>query len=244
MKILLLGGNGFLGPHVVNELQGHYELRITDIMPIESEHETMQVDVSNLDQVRRATEGTDISINCSVLRPDRKIAFDVNTTGTYNGILAALENGHTRFVNTGPHFTQVGPSYEQYDFDINEEVPLHSGLNLYAHSKSVGQEICRVFSANHPIHVLTTLFLSFREAIPTPEQYGSDTNPFSVTFPDAARAIRKCLEVDLETLPSRSEIFHITTDTPHGRYSNAKARRLLGWEPQDLLEGYWRSPQG
>ena len=38
-------------------------------------------------------------------------------------------------------------------------------------------------------------------------------------------------------------IFHITTDTPHGRYSNAKARRLLDWAPQDLLEGYWRKPQ-
>ncbi len=164
MKVLLLGGNGFLGPHVVNQLQDTYELRVTDIVPIDSPHETMQVDVSDLDQVRRATEGTDVTINCSVLRPDRKIAFDVNTTGTYNGILAAVENGHTRFVNTGPHFTQAGPSYDHYDFDINEEVPLHSGTNLYAHSKSLGQEICRVFAANHPIHVLTSLFLSFRAA--------------------------------------------------------------------------------
>ena len=61
MKVLLLGGNGFLGPHVVNELQGDYELRITDIVPIESKHETMQVDISDPDQVRRATEGTDLA---------------------------------------------------------------------------------------------------------------------------------------------------------------------------------------
>ena len=243
MKVLLLGGNGFLGPHVVNELQEAYDLRITDIVPIDSKHETMQVDISDLDQVRRAAEGTDVVVNCSVLRPDRKLAFDVNTMGTYNGMLAAVENGHTRHINTGPHFTQVGPSYEHYDFDINEEVPLHSGTNLYAHSKSIGQEICRVFTANYPIHLLTTLFLSFREAQPTPEQLGGDLNPFSVTFPDAARAIRKCLEVELDALPSHCEIFHITTDTPHGRYSNAKARRILGWEPQDLLEGYWRKPQ-
>ena len=91
--------------------------------------------------------------------------------------------------------------------------------------------------------MLTTLFLNFREAQPKADQFGSDTNPFSVTFPDAARAIRKCLETDLSTLPSRCEIFHITTDTPHGRYSNATARRLLGWAPQDSLEGYWRKRQ-
>jgi nucleoside-diphosphate-sugar epimerase len=242
VKVLLLGGNGSLGPHVVNELQGDYELRITDIVPIESEHETMEVDVSDIDQVRKAAEGTDAIVNCSVLRPHRQLAFDINAMGTYNAVLASVEQGHSRFINTGPHFTQVGPSYEHFDFAINEEVPLHPGLNLYAHSKSVGQEICRVFSANHPLHILTTLFLSFRQAEPKPDQLGGDTNPFSVTFPDGARAIRKCLEVDLETLPSRCEIFHITTDTPHGRYSNAKARRLLGWEPQDLLEGYWRKP--
>ena len=75
--------------------------------------------------------------------------------------------------------------------------------------------------------MLTALFLSFRNAQPEDDQLGGDTNPFSVTFPDAARAIRKCLEIDLQTLPSRCESSHITTDTPHGRYSNAKARRLL-----------------
>ena len=84
MKVLLLGGNGFLGPHVVEELQSDYELRSTDIVPIDSAHETMQVDIADIDQVRRAAEGTDIIVNCSVLRPDRKLAFDVNTTGTYN----------------------------------------------------------------------------------------------------------------------------------------------------------------
>ena len=240
MKVLLLGGNGFLGPHVVKELQGDYSLRITDIVEIDSPHETMCVDVSDIDQVRRAAEGTDVIVNCSVLRPDRKLAFDVNTLGTYNAIKTSTELGHTRFINTGPHFTQVGPSYENFDFEISEEVPLHSGLNLYAHSKSIGQEICQVFSDNHNINVLTMLFLSFRDPDPNPDEFGGNTNPFSVTFRDAARAIRKGLETDLNSLPSRCEIFFITTDTPHGRYRNYKARRLLGWEPQDSLEKYWR----
>ena len=47
-------------------------------------------------------------MNCAVLRPHPKLAFDVNTTGTYNAIKSAVENGHSRFINTGPHFTVVG----------------------------------------------------------------------------------------------------------------------------------------
>jgi nucleoside-diphosphate-sugar epimerase len=60
-----------------------------------------------------------------------------------------------------------------------------------------------------------------------------------VTFADAARCIKAALQVDLRSLPSRNEVFFVTSDLPHGRYSNAKARRLLGWEPLDLFTGYF-----
>ena len=63
MKVLLLGANGYMGPHLVKVLEKFYQLRITDIMPIESEHETMVVDVTDLGQVMEATEGMDAIIN-------------------------------------------------------------------------------------------------------------------------------------------------------------------------------------
>ncbi|MEW6752473.1 MAG: NAD(P)-dependent oxidoreductase [Candidatus Latescibacterota bacterium] len=240
MKILLLGGHGQLGPPLVAELEKDYELRITDVKPVASPHQTMQVDVADYDQVRRAAEGTDAIVNCAVLRHDRKLAFDVNTLGTCNAVRAAAELGHERFINTGPHFTVTGQAYTAYDFDIREEVPPHPGLNLYALSKGLGQEVCRVYSECYPLHVLCMLFISFRA--PQPQRPGEGINSFAVTFADAARAIRCGLEVDLGRLPSRNEVFFITTDLPHGQYSNAKSRRLLGFQPQDTLERYWRRP--
>ena len=240
MKVLLLGGNGLLGPHVVNALEGYCDLRVTDVVPIDTPHESMQVDVSDLDQVRRATEGTDVIVNCSVQRTDRHIAFQVNTLGTYNAIRAAAELEHERFVNTGPHFTVTGPQYTLYDFGIDESVPPHSGTNLYALSKYAGQEICRLFSEHYPIHVLDLLYVSFRP--PEPNRDGQGLNSFSVSYPDGGRAVRCALEADLAAMPTRNEIFFILDDLPHGQYSNAKARRLLGFEPQDRLERYWRRP--
>ncbi len=244
MKLLILGGHGILGPHVVKALEGHHQLRITDIVPIDTPHESMQVDVADLDQVMAAAEGMDAIVNCSVLRPDRKLAFDVNTLGAYNAIRAAVEYNMERLINTGPHYTITGPTYEGYDFDIRPDVPPHAGTGLYALSKSAGQEICRIFTENYPIHVLCMLFYSFRAPEPEPGEEGGDLTPFSVTFRDAAQAIKKAVEVDLETLPSKNEAFFVTTDLPHGQFSNTRTRRLLGWEPQDKLENYWRKPAG
>jgi nucleoside-diphosphate-sugar epimerase len=244
MKALILGGNGYLGPHVVEALQDDYELRITDIKDIDSPHETRRVDVANLDQVLAAAEGMDVIVNCSVLRDDRKLAFDVSTLGTYNAIRAAVEHGMQRFINTGPHFTITGDTYYRQDFAIAAEVPSHAGTGLYALSKSAGQEICRIFSEHYPIHVLCTLFLNFIAPEPEPERRGNDLNSFAVTFRDAGQAIKCALEVDLNRLPSKNEIFYITSDLPHGKYSNEKTKRLLNWEPQDKLDGYWRkAPQ-
>lgn len=246
MKVCLLGGNGYLGPYVVEELEqsSDYELRITDVKPPRrSRHETMKVDVSNLDQVRRAADGCDVIVNCSVLRPHRQIAWDVNTIGTYNAIQTAVDLGHKRFINTGPHFTITDEPYWSFDHDISTDVPPHAGTGLYALSKSAGQEICRLYSQQYPIHVLCMLFLNFRAANPSDGRFGGrgrDLIPFSVTFADAARAIRCSLEAPLRRMPSRNEVFWVTADLPHGKYSNDKTKRLLGWKPQDSLEAYYR----
>ena len=49
MKVLLLGGNGYLGPHVVKALDREHELLVTDIKPPaeKSRHEFRHVDVAS-----------------------------------------------------------------------------------------------------------------------------------------------------------------------------------------------------
>ena len=67
MKILILGGNGELGPHVVKALEKKHTLRITDINNLETDHEYIKVDSSDLDQVVAAAENIDAIINISDL---------------------------------------------------------------------------------------------------------------------------------------------------------------------------------
>ncbi len=240
MNVLILGANGKLGPHVVRALEGDHRLRLTDVNDLDrTPHEYVKVDVANLEQVEAVAEGMDAIVNLSVLRPDRQVAFDVNARGCYNAMAAAVRHGIRRVINTGPHFTIAGPTYEWFDYAISPDIPPQSGTGLYALTKSLGLEICRVFTETHDVHVLTLLFYNFRDGDDHSAD-GQDFTPFSVTWGDAAEAFRPALSIDLERLPSRCEIFNIFADIPHERFSKEKAKRILGWQPTNQLEQFWR----
>jgi len=239
MKVLLLGANGYLGPHVVKALEPHHELRVTDIRPPaqKGRHEYMIVDVASLDQMRAAAKGMDAIVNLSVLRPDRKLAFDVNTLGCYHTMLCAVEFGIKRVINTGPHLVVSGLPYDGFDFGITPDSPPQPGTHLYGLSKSLGQDICRVFTEHHDIYVQEYLFYAFREADKlTP---GTDATPFSISWGDAGEVFRLGLDIDLKKLPSRNEVFFVFADMPHGKYSNEKVKRILGLRFRDDLSVLW-----
>ncbi|MDA0708587.1 MAG: NAD(P)-dependent oxidoreductase [bacterium] len=240
MKVVIYGGNGMLGPHVVKALSGHVDMRVTDLAPFETPHEMRVVDVADPDAVMRAAEGMDAIINLSVLRPHRKIAFDVNTLGHYNVMRAAVKHGIRRVINTGPHFTVQGRSYTGYDYHIAPDVPPQPSTNLYALSKGLGQEIGRIFSAHYDLYVLCYLFFNFRD----PENTGQGVSSFAVSWRDAGAAFLPGLKIPMARLPSRCEVFNIFTDMPHGRFSNEKAKRILGWQPIDLLETLYQKASG
>ena len=237
MKVAIYGANGAMGPHVIKALEGEHELRLSDVNDLEgSPHEYRKIDVADLDAVVDAAEGMDAIINLSVLRDHRKIAFDVSMRGCYNVMTAAVTHGVRRVINTGPHFTLAGATYERFDYDIGPDIPAQPGTNLYALTKSLGHEICRVFTRNHDVYVMGLFFYNFR---PEDSQVGQDLTPYSLTWEDTGRSFASALAVDLDTLPSRWESFFVFTDLPHHKFSNEKAKRILGWQPTRDLREFW-----
>lgn len=240
MNVLILGGAGMLGPYVARELSPLHSLRITDVSPPEEDlpGEFLVLDASDRDGVLAAAEGMDAIVNLSVLRRDRQIAWDVSTRGCFNMMQAAVTHGIRRVINTGPHFTVAGRNItEIFDFDIGPDIPPQSGTNIYAITKSMGQEICRVFSLHHEISVQTYLFYNFKDpaTIQPPENYA----PFSISWENAAEVFTKGLEIELAALPSRCEVFYVFADMPHGKFSNEKVKRILGFQPRRDIEQLW-----
>ena len=86
MKVLILGANGMLGPWLSEILKDDHEIIETDLEQIDTNTNFVKVDISNTDQVLEVAEGVDAIINLSVLRTDRKIAFDVNMKGNLNTV--------------------------------------------------------------------------------------------------------------------------------------------------------------
>ena len=240
MNVLILGGAGMFGPYVARELASAHTLRITDVKPPSENFsgEFLQLDVSNLDAVVEAAEGMDAIVNLSVLRRDRQIAWDVSTRGCYNMMQAAVTHGIRRVINTGPYFTVAGPNItECFDFGIGPDIPPQSGTNIYAITKSMGLEICRVFSQHHDISVQTYLFYHFVD--PETIQPGAEHAPYVVSWENAAEVFTLGLEIDLSALPSRSEVFYVFADMPHGKFSNEKTKRILGFQPRRDVERLW-----
>ncbi|HEX2036509.1 MAG TPA: NAD(P)-dependent oxidoreductase [Chloroflexota bacterium] len=256
-NVVVFGAGGPLASATARVLAASYRLRLTDLRPLAEiaaegkpqspgaplpqvfgpPHETRQVDVTDLEQVMRACEGMDAIVNCTVVRPHPVAAFLVNFLGAYNVMRAAVAHQIRRVVHTGPQLVAMdGPTGYWWDFDVPDDAPPRPGSGLYGHTKYLGQETVRLFAETYDLQVPVLLYSIFVNPETASPQAGG-VFPMTVSWEDAARAMHRALETP--DLPSPFEIFHILTDLPHGKYSNLKARRILGWQPRDSLAHLW-----
>ena len=256
-NVVIFGAGGPLAATTARVLAPSYRLRLTDLRPLAAivaeaqpqspgaplpavlgpPHETLEVDVTDLDQVWRACAGMDAIINCTVVRPHPVQAFRVNCLGAYHVMRAAVAHRIRRVVHTGPQLvTNDRPGGYWWDFDVPDDAPPRPGTWLYGHTKYLGQEVVRLFAEQYDLEAPTLLFSSFVNPETAQPREGG-VFAMSVSWEDAGHAMRRALEAP--DLPRPFEVFHILADLPHGKYSNAKARRLLGWRPRDSLAHLW-----
>lgn len=253
-KVVVFGAGGPVAAVAYEELSSSFQLRLTDVIPIGDitsyngrqskeaplprllppPHEFGVVDVCDAEQVDAACKGMDSIVNCTVVRPDLEKAFRVNTIGAYNVVKSAVKHKIRRVVHTGPMlFNMDREGGDRFEYDTPGNVPPRPGRNLYAHSKYLGQEICKVFATYYGLEIPALYYCQFLNADSTTQSIN-----FSVTWTDSARAIRRAIEVP--TLPSPFEPMLIQADMPHGMISNAHAKQLLGWQPRDDYEVRWQ----
>jgi nucleoside-diphosphate-sugar epimerase len=255
-RVVLYGAGGPLAAATTRALADRYRLRLTDRRPLAeiaaentpqspgapvpevlpAPHEVAVVDVTDTRQVIEAARGMDAIVNCTVVRPDPVESFRVNTLGAFNVMQAAVANGIRRVVHTGPQLVIGSAADYGADEIVEEGAPPRPGDSFYGHTKFLGQEICRVFAEYYALEIPVLLFSIFVNP-EQPREPGRPLSPFSVSWEDAALAMRRAVEA--RGFPSPYELLHIVADLPHGRFTNEKAKRLLDWQPRDRLERAW-----
>ena len=69
------------------------------------------------------------------------------------------------------------------------------------------------------------------------------TGGWSTTLRDCGEALRCAVQLPLSKLASRHETFFISPPSPDGWLALGKATSVLGWEPQDRLQGWFVRPR-
>jgi len=146
MKVLVTGGSGFIGSHVVDRLQARGHLpRIFDLIPSphhDDDVETVLGDLCDPETTRRAMEGCDVVVHLAAMADVDEVATEpartdhVNTHGTHVLLEAARELGVARFVYASTIWVYgdaAGPEA------VDEDTPLGLPKHFYTATKLAGE---------------------------------------------------------------------------------------------------------
>jgi len=169
MKVLVTGGGGFIGSHLVERLvvEGH-EVSVLDnfatgrrenLLPVIDEVRVIEGDVQSYERAHAAVKGCELVLHQAALPSVPRSTQDpltsnaVNVIGTLNTLLAARDSGVRRVV-----FASSSSVY-----GANRQLPKHEDMtpapmSPYAVAKLAGEGYCRSF---HSVYGLETVSLRY-----------------------------------------------------------------------------------
>ena len=151
-KMLVIGGTGFVGKHLVKQLSPHYKVAATGT----------QYDIRNYNTIRQlvAKVVPDLVINLASLTTVRETierpyeTYDIGFTGTLNLLTVLKEEGFTG------RMLQVSSS-EVYGFPLPGQLPISESepfrpMSPYSVSKVASEMLCYQWSQTEEFEVIRT----------------------------------------------------------------------------------------
>ena len=151
MKVLVTGGSGFIGSHVVDRLAAAgIEVRIFDLR-LSSHHPEAETAVGNLldrDALRKAMRGCDAVAHLGAMADADLVAREpataerVNSRGTLNVLEAARQAGVSRVI----YASTIWVYSDSAGAHVDEETSLGLPGHLYTATKLAGEMYCRSYA--------------------------------------------------------------------------------------------------
>ena len=150
MRVLVTGGTGFVGSHVVDKLKDKgVDVRVYDmVMPtFRNDIEYYQGSLLDFTSLGMALSGIDIVYHLGAIADVKDVYEDphysesINTRGTMNELEAARNAGVTKVVYGSTTWV-----YSEADGDsVDESTPLHAPSHLYTATKIASEYYCQAY---------------------------------------------------------------------------------------------------
>ena len=164
-KIIITGGAGLLGSHVVREMAEHAQITTLDIKEPEAKSQGGQdhitLSITNYEEIKKALTGHDAVIHLAAIpnprEADAKTTFDNNVEGAWTVLQAAEDAGIKRVVVASSD-SVFGLSYNPPDWPpqflpVDETHPTRP-TEVYSLSKKITETISESFAARGKMEVL------------------------------------------------------------------------------------------
>ena len=238
MKLLVVGGAGYVGSVIVPALEKEFDCVHYDLKPVRGfEHKTILADVCDEGMVQKAVHGVDailyLAMGASQFTPDVAYkkgvnqinpAFDVNVRGWYRFVYLALGAGVKRYV-----YVSSLSVYNNY-LNVTEERPADQ-WQPYGFSKRVGEFICQAAFEQDPSICISSLRLILprneRDWADDQRDRGNCYRAFSIGPEDTRNLFLRAVRLDRPGF----HVIQASGDTQDELISNRKAFELLGWKP-------------
>jgi nucleoside-diphosphate-sugar epimerase len=144
MLVVITGAAGVLGSNVAPLVARNHRVRLVDMLPVETDFEFVQADLSDYDQALAAVSGADIVVHCAAIHPWKPYTddqyLDCNIKAVHFILKACADAGVKRIVYTSS-IAANGYEFEPELLPLTEDAPEHP-VDLYSITKLCGEKFC------------------------------------------------------------------------------------------------------
>ena len=236
MKILITGAGGYLAQGLVTPFESRHKLRLMDVKPFHSAHETSIGDVADLDAVRKAVKGVDAILIAHMASRQAgayetpTVAFDANVKGTANLFFAAVEQHVKKVCVISSSGVLAGYSKDKVSFYTRDLFP--KGNDMYTLTKGCQEIIAEQFQRMHNLSVSVLRLGWVMNADTRIDKYNTPHPKYSVGMTDP-RDIGEAARLALERNDLTYEVFYVEGTAESIHHCDVEyTRTKLGWTPK------------
>jgi len=161
MKILVTGGCGSIGSHLIAELKEKHELTLFDLAPPQSQDcKHIKGDVLKPEEVRKAVVGMDAVIHLvgGHSSPDPFLTMNLNAIGTFNVLECMAQEGVPRLLHSssnsvfGAVFSKKPFSPEFFPLDVRARPRPQDPYGL---AKLAAEQMCRGYHDGYGMRIIS-----------------------------------------------------------------------------------------